>query len=144
MKKNKKIEVPELRVEKGVISYGNAFICTKNISMISISPIPQNWLWIPAVIGALSLLPTLDDGGFFIFLFIVCLVAGICSIYNNATRGDNLAIALNSGETLYFNCKDRQFLHGVVQKMLKSIANENRSSYVIRFSNCSIQDVGIT
>lgn len=59
--------------------------------------------------------------------------------YNNE-RGKNLAISLNSGATLYFNCKDVEFLNTVVNTMLNSIKDKNKSTYSISFDKCTIND----
>ena len=61
-----------------------------------------------------------------------------CGIGYNSNRGDNLAISLNSGSTLYFNCKDRAFLNKVVNAMLGSIKEKNQTTYSISFDKCQI------
>lgn len=48
--KTKKVKTPAIKIEGNVISYGNSFICTDNISFIFISKIPANMSWIIAVL----------------------------------------------------------------------------------------------
>lgn len=54
MKKDQQLTVPGLKVQKNIISYGDSFICAKNVSLISISPIPANGSWIVAILLALA------------------------------------------------------------------------------------------
>lgn len=54
IKKETKVSVPGFMVDKNVIYFGETAINTNNISMISVSPIPENNLWIIAVLVALG------------------------------------------------------------------------------------------
>lgn len=138
--KDKKINTPSLQVYDGVIVYSNSFICIRNISLVSISEIPPNTSWIWAiVIGILGMyLQSQSDSG--IYLIIPSIIWFVIVMIYNANRGDNLAISLNSGMTLYFNCKDRKFLGQVTIKLLDSIRENSHSRYTINFSQCTISD----
>lgn len=69
---------------------------------------------------------------------VVAIIWLIAVLVYNSNRGDNLAISLNSGSTLYFNCKDRAFLNKVVNAMLGSIKEKNQTTYSISFDKCQI------
>lgn len=75
---------------------------------------------------------------FGILLLVVAIIWLIAVLVYNSNRGDNLAISLNSGSTLYFNCKDRAFLNKVVNAMLGSIKGKNQTTYSISFDKCQI------
>ncbi len=139
-KKNQKVNVPTLLVDKDVISYGNSFICTRNVSLIAISEIPANRSWIVALIlGLFGLYSQItSESGMSIVIISILWIVGV-AIYN-MNRGDNLAISLNSGSTLYFHCKDRVFLKRVLERMIESIKENNRSTYTISFDRCTIHD----
>ncbi len=138
--KNEQINVPSIQIDKNVITYANSFICTDNISLITISPIPPNNTWVGAIIlGILGICTVSMDGIGIIPLIIAIIWFGLVMKYNNE-RGKNLAISLNSGATLYFNCKDVEFLNTVVNTMLNSIKDKNKSTYSISFDKCTIND----
>ncbi len=139
-KKNQKINVPTLLVDKDVISYGNSFICTKNISLITISAIPSNKTWIIAIIVGLLGFYMQNEMESGMFLIIASIIWIIGVVVYNVNRGDNLAVSLNSGTTLYFHCKNRIFLKAVLQKLIASIKENNCSTYTISFDRCTIHD----
>ena len=132
VKKNEQINVPSITVDKNVIRYGESFICTDNISMISICPIPANKSWLIAIILGVVGIYLMQEG------LVVAIIWLIAVLVYNSNRGDNLAISLNSGSTLYFNCKDRAFLNKVVNAMLGSIKEKNQTTYSISFDKCQI------
>lgn len=138
VKKNETINVPSITVDKNVITYGNSFICTDNISMISICPIPSNKSWILAILMGIASVYLMDESSVGILFLIFAIVWLIAVLMYNSNRGDNLAISLNSGSTLYFNCKDRAFLNKVLNAMLSSIKGKNQSTYSISFEKCQI------
>ncbi len=136
--KTEKIKTPAIKIDGNVISYGNAFICTDNISFISISKIAANMSWIIAVLlGVAGLFFAQESEIGFLALAVAVIWLIIVYIYN-INRGENLAINLNSGVTLYFNCKDKEFLKKVVDLILKNIKEGNRSKYNINFDKCTI------
>ena len=137
VKKNEQINVPSITVDKNVIRYGESFICTDNISMISICPIPANKSWLIAIILGVVGIYLMQEGSIGILLLVVAIWLIAVLVYNS-NRGDNLAISLNSGSTLYFNCKDRAFLNKVVNAMLGSIKEKNQTTYSISFDKCQI------
>lgn len=136
--KTKKIKTPAIKIEGNVISYGNSFICTDNISFISIYKISANMSWIiAALLGLIGLnLAQKSEIGF--FLLVVSIIWLIIVFICNINRGDNLAINLNSGETLYFKCKNKEFLKKVVNLILKNIKEGYGSNYNINFDTCTI------
>ena len=138
VKKNEQINVPSITVDKNVIRYGESFICTDNISMISICPIPANKSWLIAIILGVVGIYLMQEGSIGILLLVVAIIWLIAVLVYNSNRGDNLAISLNSGSTLYFNCKDRAFLNKVVNAMLGSIKEKNQTTYSISFDKCQI------
>lgn len=121
-----------------VILYGNSFICTDNISLMTISPIPKNNQWIWAILVAISGIVIYQEStiGILAILFGIAWCAFV--IWHNKNRGENLAISLNSGVTLYFHCRDRLFLNQVIDVMVNCIKGENKSKYTIRFDKCEI------
>lgn len=133
--KNTKVTVPGFQVDKNVIYYGNTAINTNNISMISISPIPSNKSWIIAAIIALIGLIGFRDGGW--FPFIIAAIWIIAVVIYNRGRGEDLAISLNSGNTLYFHCRERDFLVRVVTLVTECIKTGSES-YFINFDRCAI------
>lgn len=138
--KDKKIYTPALQVDDEVIIYRDSFICIKNISLISISEIPSNTSWIWAIIIGLLGIYLQSQSELGMYLIISAIIWFIIVMVYNANRGDNLAISLNSGTTLYFNCKDRKFLVEVTIKLLNSIKENSHSRYTISFSQCTIND----
>lgn len=142
IKKDQQLTVPGLKVQKNIISYGDSFICAKNVSLISISPIPANGSWIIAILLALAgLYMFLEYGSEFGGgMIVVGAVWLIVVILINCNRGINLAVNLNSGKTLYFHCSDEQFLRKVLQVLLACINNIEQASCYINFENCSIQN----
>ncbi len=139
------ITVPGLTVQKNIISYGDSFICAKNISAMSISPIPAKSLWIIGILIAFAGLVTLFDDN--AFLGIVMLLGGalwaFIGIKSNQERGINLAVSLNSGNTLYFHCDNKKFLDKVLQALITCINNTDTASCYINFEKCTIQNSDI-
>lgn len=138
--KDTKVSVAGFQVDKNVIYYGNSAINTNNISMISISPIPANYSWILAVIMALGGLLSIKNGGWLAIL--VAAIWIIAVVFHNINRGENLAISLNSGNTLYFHCRSREFL-GEVVTLITECIKSGTGSYTINFDRCAINK-GVT
>ncbi len=139
--KNEKVNVPSIQIDKNIISYSNSFICIDNISLISVSPIPSNMTWIGAVILSIlsiAMISSYDMKTLGILALIAAIAWLAIVVYLNMNRGENLAISLNSGTTLYFNCRDKKFLNNVVSTMIKSINDKNKSTYTISFDKCTI------
>lgn len=137
-RKNEQINIPTIKIDKNVITYGNSFICTDNISLITISSIPPNMSWIGAIIVALISILIMSLHIIGALFLIASIIWFIVVMNNNNKRGENLAITLNAGTTLYFHCRDRVFLSHVVSTMLDSIKNKNQSTYLINFDKCTI------
>ncbi len=133
--KDTKVSVPGFQVDQNVIYYGNTAINTNNISMISISSIPSNKSWIIAAIIALLGLKRFSAGGWFPFIIAAIWIIGVV-IYNRG-RGEDLAISLNCGNTLYFHCRERDFLERVVSLVTECIKTGSES-YFINFDRCAI------
>lgn len=146
LSKNENVSSPYMQIDKNVIYYGgNSFICVDNISLITISPIPPSKAWIAALILGMFGYLMRDEysraARVFSVLIILAAIAWFAYImYKNYNRGKNLAIGLNSGVTLYFNCHDVEFLNKVVCTLLESIKSKNKDTYAIRFDKCTIYD----
>ena len=138
--KNRIVNSPTMQIDKNVITYGNSFICTDNISLITISPIPSDNSWIKAIILGLISIPIISIHFIGVFILIAAIIWFFTVINNNNNRGENLAISLNAGNTLYFNCRDKIFLAKVVNTILDCIKNKNQSTYTINFDKCTIND----
>lgn len=138
--KNRIVNSPTMQIDKNVITYGNSFICTDNISLITISPIPSDNSWIKAIILGLISIPIISINFIGVFILIAAIIWFFNVINHNNNRGENLAISLNAGNTLYFNCRDRIFLAKVVNTILDCIKNKNQSTYTINFDKCTIND----
>lgn len=133
--KDTKVSVAGFQVDKNVIYYGNSAINTNNISMIFISPIPANNSWILAAIIAFLGLLSIEDGGWLALLIAAIWIIAV--VYHNKNRGENLAISLNSGNTLYFHCTSKEFLGRVVTLITECIKS-GTGSYTINFERCAI------
>lgn len=139
--KNTKVESAAFHVDKNVIYYGNSAINTNNISLISISPIPANNTWIIAVVLGIIGIWAIKKWG--VILVLIAIVWCAIVIYYNKNRGDYLALSLNSGNTLYFHCREKYFLNNVVTLMVKCIKS-GTGYYTVNFEKCIInQDNGI-
>lgn len=73
----------------------------------------------------------------------LCL-AYIVPIFYALSRNDNLGVylvlALNSGDKVYFECKEKKFLEEAFDKIVESIKMEKAMS--VNFNNCTINSVG--
>lgn len=133
--KDTKVYASGFQVDGNVIYYHNSAINANNISLISISPTPANNSWIGAIVLALI--------GLFIgktmgtILLIGAIIWVIAVVLHNKNRGEFLAISLNSGNTLYFYCRERYFLNQVISIMVECIKS-GRESYTIRLDKCVI------
>lgn len=136
--KNKRINVSGIVVDKNVITYGDSFICVDNISLITISPIPSNKSWIVALLLGLLGIAMMSESSAAVVFVIISILWLIIVVNYNLKRGENLAISLNSGYTLFFNCSNRSFLIKVVDAMVRSIKEKNKDTYSISFKNCTI------
>lgn len=145
-KKDQQIKVPGLKVDNNIISYANSFICLKNISLISISPIPANGSWVIAIImvlGGLYMLVKEISTKIGVTLMAIGVILFFIVIISNSTRGINLAVTLNSGNTVYFHCSNEQFLREVLVVLLNSIKDTTKASCYINFQECTIQNSNI-
>ena len=135
---SEEIRVQTMQVDENIILYGNSFICTDNISLMTISPIPKNTQWIWAILLAIAGIVICQESaiGILAILFGIAWCAFV--IWRNQNRGENLAISLNSGVTLYFHCQDRFFLNQVIDVMINCIKGGSKSKYTIRFDKCEI------
>lgn len=136
--KDKKIKNPTIKIEENVITYENSFTCIDNISLITISHIPSNKTWIIALIGIFI--------GIYIHvnqIIVIGIIWIIGVIIYNLNRGNNLAINLNSGVSLYFHCKDITFLKRVVNLLIEKINNKTKGNIDINFQSCTINNSNI-
>lgn len=140
-KMDKKVKYPELLVDKDVISYGESFICTRNVSMVSISQIPKNRWWILGLLLAFFGIYAIDEIGIIPIVIGVAMI--LISFWFNANRGENLAITLNSGHTFYFHCTSKDFIRKVLKNMITSIKFGNRSTYRVNFNSCTIDNINM-
>ncbi|MCH5193362.1 MAG: hypothetical protein J1F11_05320 [Oscillospiraceae bacterium] len=137
--KNTKVNVSGFQVDENVIYYGNSAINTNNISLITISPIPANSSWVAAVVVALMGLLIRRESSIGWLLLIGAIVWIIAVVIHNKNRGEFLAISLNSGNTLYFHCKEREFLYRVISLMVECIKSGS-GHYSISFDKCVINN----
>lgn len=134
-KKDKMVESTGFQVDKNVIYYGNTAINTNNISLISVSPIPTNDSWKWAIVLGLAGIVTMKNGGWVLLLSAIIWTAIV--VYYNKNRGEYLTISLNSGNTLYFHCRDRAFLDKVILLMVDCIKT-GTESYTVNFDRCVV------
>ena len=137
-KKNEQINVPGIVFDKNIIIYEDSFISTENISMITICQIPANNTWIIALLIGVIGLYMLNTPAIGALMILVSVIWIFWVLNYNANRGENLAITLNSGNTLYFNCKSRDFLNKVINTITTCIKEKNNSKFVISFDKCQI------
>ena len=136
LNKDTKVYASGLQVDKNVIYYQNSAINANNISLISISPSPANNSWIAAIVVAIiGLLMGFESGGWVLLLGAIIWIIAV--VIHNNNRGEYLAINLNSGNTLYFYCKERHFLNQVISVMVECIKSGSES-YTIRLDKCVI------
>ena len=62
-KKDTRVDSTGFQVDKNVIYYGNTAINTNNISLISVSPIPENNSWKQAIVLGLVGIAAIKYGG---------------------------------------------------------------------------------
>lgn len=67
----------------------------------------------------------------------VAVIWTIAVISYNKGRGEDLAISLNSGNTIYFHCQNKAFLKDVVMLLVECIKSGSQS-YSISFDRCAI------
>lgn len=143
----KKYYYPYIQINGNIISYGNSLIQAKNISMITIERIPPNKNWIGAIIPLVFSMFVFMIGNkqyiqYGIFAFIIAAVWIIAVAIGEKNKGENLVINLNSGVSLYFYCKNRQFLDTVVSVFISCINQDNNQRktdpITIRFDRCEI------
>lgn len=137
--KDTKVSIPGFTVDHNVIYYGNTAINTNNISMISISPVPANKSWIYAAFIALGGIFSIKNGGWLAIL--VAAIWIIAVVIHNKGRGEDLAISLNSGNTIYYHCRERDFLERVVTLITECIKT-GAGNYSVSFDKCVINKGG--
>lgn len=140
--KDTKVYAAGFQMDENVIYYGNSVINTSNISLISISPTPANNSWIAAIIVAfIGLLIGIKNGGWVLLLGAIVWIIAV--VVHNNNRGEFLAISLNSGNTLYFYCRERYFLNQVISVMVECIKSGS-GNYSVSFDKCVINKNGTT
>lgn len=135
-----------VKIENNVMEYDNSAIQLSNISSINISPIPKepysSWMFIGSLLGILMI--SIGRGtkliGFIILM--VCLINLAYVYYMNNQLGEYLTIELNSGKSVFFSCKNEQFLVQSKQAMIQAF-NEKGKYMEVNFSNCSIHDLAL-
>ena len=133
--KDTKVYASGFQVDGNVIYYYNSVINTNNISMISISPTPANNSWIAAIVVAV--IGLLIGRAIGITILIGAIIWIIAVVIHNNNRGEYLTISLNSGNTLYFHCREREFLNQVINLMVECIKS-GLGSYSVSFDKCVI------
>lgn len=134
-KKDTRVDSTGFQVDKNVIYYGNTAINTNNISLISVSPIPMNNSWIGAMVLGLIGISIIKYGGW--VLLIAAVVWAAIVVNYNKNRREFLAISLNSGNTLYFHCRDKAFLGRVILLMVDCIKT-GTENYTVNFDRCVV------
>lgn len=140
---NTEIVTEQLKIKQNIFEYGKSFFQISNVSFVTVDkPIYKVNMYalLAAIVGVILLLFTREGKmvGFFIAAVGIAILA--YQRYQFLNAGDNLAIQLNSGLTLKFNCKDPSFLNKVLV-VIKECINGNRSntnSMIIDFSRSKI------
>lgn len=128
-----------LQINGNIISYGNSIIQAKNISLITIAPIPPSKSWIGALMLMFFSLPLgLISSKITIIGIIISVIWIIAFAILESRKGENLVINLNSGNSLYFYCYNREFLNQVVSVFISCINKKENNPVTIRFDTCQI------
>ncbi len=132
-----------LQVNKRVITFGDSIICADNISLITVSTTPANWSWIGAICLLVLSVPLLASKwevfqGVGAYMLTAAIIWLIVVIIINASRSKYLVINLNSGMSLHFYCKNKEFLNKVVQELTVCINDNKAEPITIRFDSCKI------
>jgi len=132
-----------IQINGNIISYANSFIQAKNISLITIAPIPTSKSWIGALILMFFslFLGSISNKEVSIIAMIGIVISVIWIIafaIGEARKGENLVINLNSGNSLYFYCHNRNFLNQVVSVFISCINQKETSPVTIMFDKCEI------
>lgn len=136
IKKNSKVTATGFQVDRNVIYYGDTIINTNCISMISIAPIPSNKTWILALILAYTGVRGIREAPGVLSLIVAIIWIIVVVIYN-LKRGKNLAVNLNSGNTLYFHSGSDEFLMQVIS-LMDECMKTNSGNYYVNLDSCVI------
>lgn len=135
-----------VKIENNVMEYDNSAIQLSNISGINIAPIPKepysSWIFIGILLGILLI--SIGRGTKLVgsIILLACLIKLVYMYYMNSQLGEYLAIELNSGKSVFFSCKNKQFLVQSKQAMIQAF-NEKGKYMEVNFSNCSIHDLAL-
>lgn len=130
-----------LEIREKTMRYDDTVIQLKNISKVSVSPIPKTpyptWAFLCVFIGGFF---AWQGYGSLKTFGIIALIVGIITLAvlysKNSELGDYLMINLNSGINVIFSCKDKKFLKSVKDTIASSFdENEN---YSINLKDCQI------
>ncbi|MBD5115624.1 MAG: hypothetical protein HDT46_10600 [Ruminococcaceae bacterium] len=132
-----------IQINGNIITYGNSFIQAKNISLITVAPIPASKSWVGALIllmlGFVLRLFTINGSAILGDIVIIASIIWIiCFAIGEGRKGDNLVINLNSGNSLYFYCHNKEFLNQVVSVFISCINHKDTNPVTIMFDKCQI------
>ncbi len=136
----KAIETPTLLIKKNIMYWENTMIQLSNISCISTGNIASAPFPILAALFVLA--------GFWLFsksavlAIILCVIGGVWLLiwyFENESRreGAVLAIRMNSGQSLYFAFKRKDFLQSVLAVLERIIADGGDRQVSINVENCT-------
>lgn len=140
---DKKETFSKIDIEKDMITYENAIIQMINVSKISLEPMEKMkipvYLLIPAILIWVFFY-NIGRNGTGMGLCFACIVPIIYALSYNDNLGLYLVLSLNSGDKVYFKCKDKEFLEKAFNEIIESIKMEKMMS--VNFNNCTINSVG--
>lgn len=141
----------KIYVYGSIISYGQSFVCTKNISMISVQRDASStgWVWglIILILGFYSFVFSVAGQLHFLiclFAFLLMPIGAFLMIYllrKDKKRGYHMTLDLNSGVSIYFarcDYKDFVFLNKVMGYLIDCI-NGHVVPQTINFKECKFE-----
>lgn len=132
-----------LEIYDNTLKFKNNIVQLKNVERISVAPImprsiPQ-WCVIALIAGIICLTFQV------VIAILLILIGGGYMAYiasENNKLGYYLRIELNSGKSLYFDAKDKEFLEKIMYVM-SNCFNKSNSNIVIDMKNSEIKNVQI-
>lgn len=137
-KNQKKIETPTLTIEDNILKYKDSVIQLSNISRCEIAPEPKKtypiWMIVGLILGIWMMSKGFHFEGF--ILFALCCI--VFALIFNANLNPNLYLTLNlnSGHTILFSSRDKEFLWKAQEVIINSFNYEE--ACIINFSQCTI------
>lgn len=138
--KNKKIVAPTLTIQDNILQYRESIVQMSNISRCEITLEPAiaypHWLFGGVILGIILLLMKWFIPG--LILILICSVVLYYIYKKNNNLETYLLVELNSGSILLFSSYDKYFLSDAQEAMLKCFNKNNKETYIISLSKCTI------